>query len=678
MVKISIIITVFNKEENLKKAINSVLNQTLDDIELICINDGSTDKSLPILNKYSKKYDFIKVYNQKNQGAAIARNKGMKIAKGEYIAFLDADDVYINNKSLERLYKIAKSNNANLVSGNIKIINSKGELKNTKDSKYYKNDEIISPEEYSIPWFFYKNIYKREFLILNNIYFPDLIRGEDPVFLAEVLSKLDCIYTVNIDFYGYCYIKNENKLNKPEIIQDYIKQYKYIDKYLENPKFNKIKKDYLYKLFNFIDMLSIENLDIALKTIREVFKGELLKRFEDYYYLKYSNNKELMEKLNINIKKPRISIIMPIYNSSKYLKETINNVLNQNFIDFELICINDGSTDNSLDILETYKKKDKRIKIINQKNQGAAVSRNIGIKNSKGEYIYFIDSDDYIAKNTIKELYQNAILNDSDIVVYKMAHFNENNIRYNAPGFNLEKTNPNINFNNYTFNYKKIKPNILNKTFSPCNKFYKKEFLDLYDDFYFDTGLIFEDVPFQVKTLLRAKKISYIPKYFYYYRQNHESVMNTNKNREDIYKIIEIVEKFLKENNYYNEFKYEFNYFKILQITQYIIPANSEKYFNKAKKELEKIDINKNKIIPGKEIELYNITINSKSFSEFKRKYYQSENKKLENKLKKIEKENKKLENKLKKVKKENEIILKSNSWKITKPLRKIKKYIKK
>ena len=189
------------------------------------------------------------------------------------------------------------------------------------------------------------------------------------------------------------------------------------------------------------------------------------------------------------------------------------------------------STDNSIDILETYKKKDKRIKIINQKNQGLSVARNKGLKNSKGDYIYFIDSDDYIAKNTSKELYQNAILNDSDIVVYKIARFNGNKIRYNSPGFNLEK----------------IKPYILNKSFAVWNKLYKKEFLDKYNDFYFDTWLIFEDVPFHVKTLLRAEKISYIPKYFYYYRQNPNSIMNTNKNRKDIYKIIEIVEKFLKQ-----------------------------------------------------------------------------------------------------------------------------------
>ena len=359
----------------------------------------------------------------------------------------------------------------------------------------------------------------------------------------------------------------------------------------------------------------------------------------------------------------KISVIMPIYNSEKYLKEAIDSVLNQSFKDFELICINDGSTDNSPEILENYRKKDKRIKIINQKNQGLSAARNKGLKNSEGEFIFFIDSDDYIAKNTLKELYQNARINDSDIVLYKKARFNGDKIRYNAPGFNFEKANPNIDFNNYTFNYKKIKPEILNKTFAVWNKMYKKEFLDTYNDFYFDTGLIFEDVPFQAKSLLRAKKISYTPKYFYYYRQNPNSIMNTNKNREDIYKIIDIVEEFLKENDYYNELKDEFEYFKLVQISQYILEANNETYFKRAKKELKQINT-KNKLIPNEKIETYKTIINSNTLEEYK--------------LKQIEKENTKLENKLKQIEKENTKLLNSNSWKITRPLRNIKNILNK
>lgn len=216
--------------------------------------------------------------------------------------------------------------------------------------------------------------------------------------------------------------------------------------------------------------------------------------------------------------------------------------------------------------------------------------------------------------------------------------------------------------------------------------------------------------------MLRATKISYVPEYLYFYRQNPNSIINTNKNREDIYKVINIVEKFLKENNYYNEFKHEFDYFKVLQILQYILEANTEEYFNKAKLELKKIDISQNNLIPVNIATLYDLIFDYNSLNEFKLKI---ENNNLKNKnnnllndntnLKKentilldnntnlekrnnillgenknLKKENncllnrnKNLENKNKSLNNEMIKLLNSRSWKITKPLRKIKKSIK-
>ena len=193
MIKISIIIPVYNDGKYIQKSIESVLNQSLEDIEIICVNDGSDDDSLQILNKLSKENNRIKVFNQENQGPAIARNKGIQESNGEYIGFLDADDFFIDTDALKRLYDVAKFNNANMVSGNIKLVDGDRNFSPFKDLDYYKKDDVINPEEYGIPWGFYKSIYKREFLVNNSIYFPDLIRGEDPVFLAEVLSKVDKI-----------------------------------------------------------------------------------------------------------------------------------------------------------------------------------------------------------------------------------------------------------------------------------------------------------------------------------------------------------------------------------------------------------------------------------------------------------------------------------------------------
>ena len=119
MVKVSIVMPVYNGYNFLEKSIESVAKQTLKDVELICIDDGSTDKSLELLNELSEKYGFIKILTQKNQGSGIARNNGIKNATGEYVAFLDADDEFLDADALERMYNASSINNADMISANL-------------------------------------------------------------------------------------------------------------------------------------------------------------------------------------------------------------------------------------------------------------------------------------------------------------------------------------------------------------------------------------------------------------------------------------------------------------------------------------------------------------------------------------------------------------------------------
>lgn len=112
-----------------------------------------------------------------------------------------------------------------------------------------------------------------------------------------------------------------------------------------------------------------------------------------------------------------ISVIIPVYNVEKYLRDCLNSVIGQTYKDLEIICINDGSTDNSLSILEEYAKIDKRITIINKKNAGVSAARNDGIEKSVGEYLFCLDSDDYIDKDFLEVFYNNAKQNNSDLVI---------------------------------------------------------------------------------------------------------------------------------------------------------------------------------------------------------------------------------------------------------------------
>ena len=611
---------VYNDADLLSKSIKSVINQSLDDIELICINDGSTDNTLEILHDFEKKYNFIKIFTQNNQGSGKARNKGINEANGEYIAFLDADDFFIDNNSLKKLYDIASLNNANMVSGNIKLVDADGNYSQFNDLDYYESDGKILPEDYGIPWAFYKSIYKTEFLINNKIYFPDLIRGQDPVFLAEVLSKIDVIYTASIDVYAYYYINGANQCNTFKKRFDHINHFKYIFQYFSDSKFITVRNNFKKKLFIFIDMMGAEGAEDTLFSIREIFKDDiiLLNECEEYYYKKFFNNYEMLNKLNL-ANAPKISVIIPVYNAENFLNDSINSVLNQTFKNIELICVNDGSTDNSLQILNNFSKIDHRIKVIDKENGGCGSARNKSLDNANGDYIYFFDPDDYILPNAFEELYYNALKNKSDLVIFKIARFRDGEpIDYSVPGFNFDEVFPNENFDNFTFNYKNIKHYVLNSSFAPWSKLYKKSFLDKYDDFRFDLNVAFDDVPFHVKSLLRASKISFVPEFFYHYRlSNPNSVNNTKSNQIDIFRICDIVETFLREFDYFDEFKNEFIVFKLGQILNYIISSNFEDYYILAKQEFSKMNL-LGFNIPKHLLDDYQLVLTSNSYNEFR------------------------------------------------------------
>lgn len=105
--KLSVVVLVYNTEDYLEECLDSLINQTLDNIEIICVNDESTDNSLNILKKYARKYDNIKIIDQKNQGGAVAGNNGLKVAKGEYVTLIDSDDIVVRD-AYEKMYNKAK------------------------------------------------------------------------------------------------------------------------------------------------------------------------------------------------------------------------------------------------------------------------------------------------------------------------------------------------------------------------------------------------------------------------------------------------------------------------------------------------------------------------------------------------------------------------------------------
>lgn len=229
-----------------------------------------------------------------------------------------------------------------------------------------------------------------------------------------------------------------------------------------------------------------------------------------------------------------LSVVVPIYNVEDYLSECIESILNQTFKDFELILVNDGSTDNSLKICNEYLKKDERIQIINKENGGLSSARNSGIDVAKGEYIIFIDSDDLINKNMFEKMVRISIEKDADIVQCNYQKFYDNNDIEDSSIVNneLEELTP-IKALYRFYDEKKSEC-----TTVAWNKLYKTS---LFKNIRYPVGKIHEDVFTTHKLFFKANKIVCIEDKFYYYRQRENSITKSKytKKRLDVLEAIE-------------------------------------------------------------------------------------------------------------------------------------------
>lgn len=227
-IKISVIIPVYNMEKYLGECLESVLNQTLSEIQIICVDDGSTDNTHKILEEYKIKHSNVSVFYQNRRGAGNARNKGLEYAKGEFVAFMDSDDYYASYDALEALYNYAVSFNVKAVGGNIlrdlegTISNNVGEL----FQKYiFKQDAVISFSDYQFCWGYTCFIFNRVMLKQNKIIFPSYIRGQDPPFMLKALSCADKIGTISKNIYVARVFDKRVSYNSINIINDLAKCY---------------------------------------------------------------------------------------------------------------------------------------------------------------------------------------------------------------------------------------------------------------------------------------------------------------------------------------------------------------------------------------------------------------------------------------------------------------------
>ena len=254
---------------------------------------------------------------------------------------------------------------------------------------------------------------------------------------------------------------------------------------------------------------------------------------------------------------PKVSVIIPVYNVEKYLRECLDSVVNQTLNDIEIICIDDGSTDNSRRVLDEYAKKDSRIIILQQENQGAACARNFGMSIAQGKYLSFLDSDDVFHLDMLKNATDKAENFDADIVVFKAISLDIYTGKKVALNDRFERL---AKYKNEVFSYKDIPDEIFNSFMVPAwNKVFKRDFI-VNKNIQFQNIKRSNDLYFTNKALALADKIVLLDEHLVFYRTGMQSNLQATNDKTPLafYEALCELKRFLDSEKLYTKVQKSF------------------------------------------------------------------------------------------------------------------------
>ena len=426
----------------LSQCLDSIIRQTLKEIEIICVDDGSTDKTMDILEEYQRRDQRIRILKQKNSFAGVARNYGLSIATGKYIVFLDSDD-FFEPDMLEIMYGKCEKEMADIclcgadkydtVSGTFQqapwLLNLNFAITQPFNCSSVNNIYGITAPN---PW---TKMFSLDFIKVNNLKFQNLQRANDCFFVFSALALANRIVAVDKVLVHYRVGQTTNLqatiASTPTLFCDALLAVK--ERLIQENIYEKVEQSFLnaaicqiqYNLSRLTsDTSGYEKLVNQLKKhyMNELDFSNYLPGFhggaKEYAYVMNALSKISDEKIFVEVSKPKISILIPVYNTSTFLRCCLDSVVNQTLQDIEIVCVNDGSTDISPQILQEYAEHDLRLKVITQKNAGLFMARKVAVEYSTGQYIMFLDSDDYLEINTCEELYNTITSKNVDIVQF--------------------------------------------------------------------------------------------------------------------------------------------------------------------------------------------------------------------------------------------------------------------
>jgi len=417
---ISIIVPIYNKEDYLRQCLDSIINQSYTNFEVLLVNDGSTDSSGIICQEYSERDSRFRYIEKKNGGVSSARNLGLELSEGAYITFIDSDD-WIEFNYLEVLYNALRENNTDVAISSYKSYYLDGNfylrVYSSQEEEFLrigKRNRDVFLEEFpklgKLNHDFHciaSKLFKRE--LLESQKFDESINyGEDLYFFFNLYLKIQSIIYVKEATYIYRQHGTNITLNFTESLA--LQEIQIHEQILKSAENQGIASFYYLEKLKYIVSLRIEQFPYS----------DAIKKYETIV-------SDLENR--VTYPQPLISLIVPIYNVENYLWMCLDSIAKQTYSNIEVVLINDGSSDGSKEICQEFVNRDNRFRYFEKNNGGLSDARNVGIIRSQGEFISFIDSDDWIDSTYVEDLYKAALLNDSEVVVsnYKEFH-NEQNV----------------------------------------------------------------------------------------------------------------------------------------------------------------------------------------------------------------------------------------------------------
>ena len=654
---VSVIVPIYKVESYLRECLDSVVNQTLNNIEIVCVDDGSPDNSAQIVMEYAQKYPNIKLIRKENGGLSSARNAGLDVASGEYVYFLDSDD-YIEPDMLQNLLKQANKNNLDIVYFNTNLVFENDQIRQMNQNyvDYYtrRHDyprvctgQSMFAQMRSHREFFPSvclQLFRRDLIERSHLRFYEGIIHEDNLFSFQCMILAERVgYNKNKYYHRRMHgdsIMTSSKSMKN--VEGYLVTYGEILAFMHGREVEEAAFEHLseflytsiwgnarriYRGLNvpdeeavltrgdfctehFLDMLKRcgetefdrsrlkdENARLKRKiqelqktynsarnskcgpfmyltgkiagfvqcikdhgfsyTVRLAFRkfgnvlgkigkklsGNKLFRILLWPVRKVINVSQTMQKYGATyhfrawrvkhqMKKeqpaPLVSLILPVYNAAEFLEQGLDTLKNQTLHNIEIITVDDGSTDNSLEILRRYEATDKRFRVLQQKNQFAGAARNLGLANARGEYVIFLDSDDFFARSLCEDAYFAGKVHNADVVLFGAKHFNNATKQYKeAPWLLQAQLAP----EKHPFNYRDC-PDVLYRisTPAPWTKMFRRAFVE-------EKGLQFQtlhntnDLFFTYCAMAMAERIATVNKSLVYYRVGLETNLQTKKKK---------------------------------------------------------------------------------------------------------------------------------------------------